>query len=504
VKLFRAGGQGAEDAKLLSELKDLKASIDRAQAVAEYDLDGRILEANGNFLRLFGYTLEEVRGRHHRMLVPPERAQKPAYEESWRTLKSGQVVGGTFPRVAKGGRELWVQASCTPVLDDAGRPYKIVEFAVDLTAEMTSRRKGEAEREEAERQQTAAVAAMGEALGRLARRDLTVRLDPGVMGRHARLAEDFNGAVGVLRGALGSVQAATGGLRNGSEEIAAAADDLSRRIEQQAAGLEETAAALDEITQTVKATADGARKASSMVADAKSEAERSGEVVGQAVEAMGQIEGSSRQISQIIGVIDEIAFQTNLLALNAGVEAARAGDAGKGFAVVASEVRALAQRSADAAKEIKTLISASSQQVEQGVGLVGAAGKALQTIGARVHEIDALVGEIAASAQEQSTGLSQVNATVNQMDQVVQQNAAMVEQATAASHAMQAETEQLSDIVAGFEVGSAEGAHRPAARRPAPAPVAAPARPAASPARALGRRLAVGLGAEPAGGWEEF
>jgi methyl-accepting chemotaxis protein len=190
-----------------------------------------------------------------------------------------------------------------------------------------------------------------------------------------------------------------------------------------------------------------------VVSQAKTDAEHSGAVVREAVSAMAEIETSAQQISQIIGVIDEIAFQTNLLALNAGVEAARAGDAGKGFAVVASEVRALAQRSAEAAKEIKALISASSQQVDKGVNLVGETGKALERIVTQVAQINGVVAEIAASAQEQATGLQQVNTAVNQMDQVTQQNAAMVEESTAASHALAQETEELARLIGRFEVG---------------------------------------------------
>ena len=253
---------------------------------------------------------------------------------------------------------------------------------------------------------------------------------------------------------MSRVTAATDGIRGGSEEIGIAADDLSRRTEQQAASLEETAAALDEITSTVRRSAAGAKQASEVVAGAKLEAERSGIVVDQAVAAMGEIETSSREIGNIIGVIDEIAFQTNLLALNAGVEAARAGEAGRGFAVVAQEVRALAQRSADAAKEIKTLIGASARQVEAGVGLVGQTGEALRGIVAKVVEIDALIVQISASAQEQATGLHQVNTAVNQMDQVTQQNAAMVEQTTAATHALKGQTAELVALISAFQVGT--------------------------------------------------
>ena len=293
--------------------------------------------------------------------------------------------------------------------------------------------------------------------------DLTARLQQAFPSKYEALRADFNRAAEQLELTLAGIVSSAGTIRSGASEIASAADDLSRRTEQQAAGLEETAAALDEITATVRKTATGAKAAADVVLAARGDAQTSGDVVQQAVAAMSEIEQSAQEISQIIGVIDEIAFQTNLLALNAGVEAARAGEAGRGFAVVASEVRALAQRSAEAAKEIKALISASSQQVGSGVHLVGQTGEALQRIVGRVAEIDTLVGEIAASAQEQSLGLAQVNTAVNQMDQVTQQNAAMVEQSTAASHNLANEAQTLAESAAKFRV-SAAPAGRPARR----------------------------------------
>ncbi|HEY2662658.1 MAG TPA: methyl-accepting chemotaxis protein [Caulobacteraceae bacterium] len=308
------------------------------------------------------------------------------------------------------------------------------------------------------------LAQLGEALGQLSDGDLTAEISGTVAPGYQALKSDFNSATVALREAMSAVVANTDGIRNGADEIAQASDDLSRRTEQQAASLEETAAALDQLTATVKKSAAGARQASNVVDEAKGEAEHSGEVVRQAVAAMGEIEKSSHQISQIIGVIDEIAFQTNLLALNAGVEAARAGEAGRGFAVVAQEVRALAQRSAGAAKEIKGLISASSTQVGSGVELVGQTGDALHRIVTKVAEIDALVSEIAASAQEQATGLAEVNTAVNQMDQVTQQNAAMVEQSTAATHTLRNEAADLIRLVSAFRIGAP--AHQPAQRGP--------------------------------------
>ncbi len=344
------------------------------------------------------------------------------------------------------------------------------------------------------------LARLGEALGQLSAGDLTVEISGAVAVDYQALKTDFNTAVAALCEAMSAVVANTDGIRNGADEIAQASDNLSRRTEQQAASLEETAAALDQLTATVKKSAAGARQASNVVDEAKGEAEHSGDVVRQAVSAMGEIEKSSHQISQIIGVIDEIAFQTNLLALNAGVEAARAGEAGRGFAVVAQEVRALAQRSAEAAKEIKGLISASSAQVGAGVQLVGQTGDALQRIVTKVAEIDALVSEIAASAQEQATGLAEVNTAVNQMDQVTQQNAAMVEQSAAATHTLRNEAADLIRLVSAFRIGDA-GAQKPARAAPRQRSASVPALKTMG-----GRGVSAARKPEPAARaeWEEF
>ncbi len=345
------------------------------------------------------------------------------------------------------------------------------------------------------------VVALGRRMRGLADGDLTYRIEGEFAPKAAQLKTDFNAAIAQLQQAVSVVVANIAGIRSGAGEISQAADDLSRRTEQQAAGLEETAAALDEITATVNKTASGARQASDVVQAAKGDAETSGVIVRDAVSAMQAIEGSSSQISQIIGVIDEIAFQTNLLALNAGVEAARAGEAGPGFAVVASEVRALAQRSAEAAKEIKTLISTSTTQVGSGVKLVGQTGEALQRIVDRVAETDGLVSEIAASAQEQAVGLAEVNTAVNQMDQVTQQNAAMVEQSTAASHSLAQEAQSLQASVAQFRVG--DNVQAPVSRT-------ASARVGHSPNLKVQALKAVGRGGAAlkpqaaSEGWEEF
>jgi methyl-accepting chemotaxis protein len=504
-KMRSAGGAG-DDRNRLVELEAKVAAMDRSQGVIEFALDGTVLAANSNFLSMVGYAAADIVGRPHSTLVDPAQARGEDYRRFWDRLRAGEFIADKFRRVGKGGREVWLQASYNPLFGSDGRPFKVVKFATDITAVEAARTRAEQERDARAAEQAEVVELLAGGLEQMAAGNLMLRLSDAFPSDYERLRADFNAAMQQLEETMSVVAANTSGISTGADEIALASDDLSRRTEQQAASLEETAAALDEITATVKKTASGAKQASDVVTAAKGEAQHSGVVVSQAVEAMGQIESSSQQISQIIGVIDEIAFQTNLLALNAGVEAARAGDAGRGFAVVAQEVRALAQRSAEAAKEIKALISASTQQVGQGVSLVGETGKALQSIVAKVAEIDALVSEIAASAMEQSTGLAEVNSAVNQMDQVVQQNAAMVEQSTAATHSLRAEADELTRLISRFSVA---GGH--AVARPAPRPASARSKPAPSPARALTRKVAASFGgaasAPAAGGgsgWEEF
>ncbi len=293
---------------------------------------------------------------------------------------------------------------------------------------------------------------LGEGLKRLAEGDISFQLNEAFATDYEPLRQNFNDSLRQLAQTIGSVLHSVASMDSGTREISGGANDLSKRTEQQAAALEETAAALDQITVNVRNSSKRTEEARSVAALANQNAAKSAEVVSLAVEAMRRIEESSRQISNIIGVIDEIAFQTNLLALNAGVEAARAGEAGKGFAVVAQEVRELAQRSAQAAREIKALITASGTQVSSGVSLVGETGTALKAIGDHVVQINGLMDAIAVSAREQSTGLAEVNTAVNQMDQTTQQNAAMVEQSTAASAALASEATRLRDLVNQFKL----------------------------------------------------
>ncbi|RTL90947.1 MAG: HAMP domain-containing protein [Hyphomicrobiales bacterium] len=343
--------------------------------------------------------------------------------------------------------------------------------AEERTAE--ERRRIEAEYRELEesslqKERDTVAQSIGRGLERLSAKDLTHRIDDNLPDAYRRLQNDFNAALSQLDGAIQHVAGGANLIGTATMEITSAADDLSRRTEQQAASLEETVAAISEIATTVAKTATGAKHASEVVSATKADAEKSGVVVQQAMEAINRIEKSSNNIAQIIGVIDEIAFQTNLLALNAGVEAARAGEAGKGFAVVASEVRALAQRSAEAAKEIKGLISASTDEVGEGVTLVVEAGKALARIVEAVGEIDGIVSGIAIGASEQSTSLQQVNSAISQMDQDVQKNAAMVEETTGATHNLRRETEALISSISSFRLSETAAAAPPQRKAPRP------------------------------------
>jgi len=303
-----------------------------------------------------------------------------------------------------------------------------------------------------EDEQADVVSRLANGLERLAQGDLTAQITKAFPAGYEKLRGDFNAAVRQLKETMGDLVSAVDAMRSGAGDISQATDEMSRRTESQAASLEESSAALDEITANARRTADGAKKVAEAMGGARADADKSGAVVAEAIEAMRAIAGSSKQISQIIGVIDEIAFQTNLLALNAGVEAARAGEAGRGFAVVAIEVRALAQRSASAARDIKQLIQTSGGLVDTGVGLVGQTGEALTRIAVSVSQIDGLVRDIADAMAQQSSGLVQVNAAVDEMDRVTQSNAAMVEQSAAASHTLSAEATGLAQKVGRFRI----------------------------------------------------
>lgn len=354
------------------------------------------------------------------------------------------------------GDEIGVMARAVKVFRDGVVEKLRLAREAEATRSATEAEKARVDREKAAAAtlQAQVVGALAEGLGRLAEGRLTYRIDTAFSAEYERLRRDFNSAIDRLESTLSTIVVNTSAISSSTSHISAASDDLSRRTEQQAANLEETAAALAQITDTVQATSEGAREAHRLVGRTKTDAEGSSRIVTEAIDAMKRIDKSSSEMGQIIGVIDEIAFQTNLLALNAGVEAARAGEAGRGFAVVASEVRALAQRSADAAREIKTLITSCSQEVSQGVTLVGRTGSELNNILVSVKEISAIVAKISNGAQEQAASLIEINMAISRMDSATQQNAAMVEESSAASRSLADETQQLMRLVEHFDIGT--------------------------------------------------
>jgi methyl-accepting chemotaxis protein len=488
-----AGTTAADEAERLrlTDLEGKVAAMDKVMAEIEFDLKGTILSANANFLGALGYSLDEVKGKHHSMFVEPAYRESQAYREFWAKLGRGEFDAQRYLRIGKGGRQVWIQASYNPIFGQDGKPYKVVKFATDITESVKAAaafedavketetimqaasrgdfgrrvqlagKSGSVERMATginglldniasivqETNSVVASASAGDLLGRVS--------ESGREGEFLSLTHGLNLLLEATRVIVDNIKQATGEVQRGAGEISRGNTSLSQRTEQQASSLEETASSMEEMTSTVKQTADNATQANQLAMAARTQAEKGGSVVGKAVSAMSAINASSRKIADIIGVIDEIAFQTNLLALNAAVEAARAGEQGRGFAVVASEVRNLAGRSATAAKEIKTLIQDSVGKVDEGTKLVDQSGQTLEEIVQAVKKVTDIVAEIAAASQEQSTGIEQVNKAVMQMDEVTQQNAALVEEAAAAAEAIVEQTSALTAQVAMYRTDAA-------------------------------------------------
>jgi methyl-accepting chemotaxis protein len=452
-------------------------AINKSQAVIEFAMDGTILHANENFLNAMGYSLDEIRGQHHSMFAEPAYSQSPEYREFWEKLRRGEFDAGQYRRLGKGGKEIWIQASYNPIVDSNGKPFKVVKYATDVTATAT------------------AVAQTQEVVQAAENNDLSRRIPmEGKSGDIRILCEGVNGLLDAFSSVVGEIKSVAEEVTNASGEISASTTDLSQRTEEQAASLEQTSSSMEQISATVKKNADNAQHATQSATDTRAVAERGGDVVRKAVEAMSAIEQSSSKISDIIGVIDEIARQTNLLALNAAVEAARAGEAGRGFAVVASEVRSLAQRSSQAAKDIKGLITDGNGQVKQGVDLVNRAGTALDEIVSSVKNVAEIISDIAVASLEQSSGIEQVNKALAQMDEVTQQNSALVEQNAATAKALEQQAQGMNSRVSQFHIDATseqvkvvrlnESRAAPAERAAKAAASAERAPKAAAPARA--------------------
>ncbi|HEY6258719.1 MAG TPA: methyl-accepting chemotaxis protein [Xanthobacteraceae bacterium] len=483
------------------------SAIERAQAVIQFTLEGKILHANENFLKAMGYTLDEVRGEHHSMFVDPAYRQSAEYRMFWEKLGRGEFDANQYKRIGQGGKEVWIQASYNPILDTNGKAFMVVKYATDVTAQVLA---SQALQVAVQQIQEVVTAAKGN--------DLTPRVPlEGKSGEIANLCGGVNDLLETMMRVIFEIKAVANEVSSASAEISTSTTDLSQRTEEQAASLEQTSASMEEISVTVKKNAEHAQQANQSASNTRQVADRGGEVVAKAVEAMAHIEVSSRKISDIIGVIDEIARQTNLLALNAAVEAARAGDAGRGFAVVASEVRSLAQRSSQAAKDIKDLITNSNSQVKEGVELVNRAGSALAEIVESIKEVAGVVAGIATASTEQATGIEQVNKALTQMDEVTQQNSALVEENAATAKTLEDQSRTMSERVAAFVIDDRSAAAetvRPAAKPasdvrrprlvdpPAKRPAAVPRKPVAGPARKMQTALAAAVKDDP--DWQEF
>lgn len=471
-------------------------AINLTQAVIEFTLDGSILTANQNFLQTLGYQLDEIKGRHHSMFVDEQFKRSAEYQNFWQRLRSGEFFVDEYKRFGKGGKEVWIQGSYNPILDAEGKPFKVVKYAVNIT------------------NRKVVVNEIKRVMTLLSQGNLSVDIEQPFAGEFAELGQLMSDFISSLRQIITDINEAASTIKLAATEISAGNIDLSSRTEQQASNLEETASSMEELTSTVKQNSDNSRQANVLAGKASEIAVSGGQLIEQVVTTMASINESAQKISDIIGVIDGIAFQTNILALNAAVEAARAGEQGRGFAVVASEVRTLAQRSANAAKDIKGLISDSVNKIRNGNELVDRSGSTMKDIVVSIKRVNDLMAEIAAASSEQATGIDEINKAVTQMDEMTQQNAALVEEAAAASESLLAQAEQLYEHVAIFSLheqvestgravakkdsnrlGSKTTPQRPALKKPIQRPVSKKASTVPVPAK---------IPAEEDAEWESF
>ncbi|MBJ3786429.1 methyl-accepting chemotaxis protein [Devosia sediminis] len=452
LEVFRANAveKAALDAQARQHLAEAAdhtgqlQAISRSQIVVEFDLHGVVLAANDNFLALLGYRLEDIVGRPNAQFLFDADPASASYRQFWTDLSEGAFKSGEYRRRTRSGQEVWIQSTFTPIFDTDGVPYKVVQFATDVTARKAS------------------VAAIGAGLKQLAEGDLSTTIERPFPPEFEDLRLALNGTVQRFADVVGQLRTTSRSLRTASGELLSGANDLSERTTRQAATIEETSAAMEELAATVASNAGMAEDAAGKAETVSSVAAESGAVMGEATGAMERITQSSAKISNIIGMIDDIAFQTNLLALNASVEAARAGDAGKGFAVVAVEVRRLAQSAAQASAEVKALVEKSAEEVRGGSSLVSAAGDRLRAMLDAVRENSDLVRAIARASREQAASIEEVNTAVRTLDQMTQHNAALVEETNAVIAQTEGQTQALDRIVDVFVLGEADAAPAPA------------------------------------------
>lgn len=430
----------------------LKA-IDRAMAVIEFDLNGIILKANDNFCGAVGYDADELRGQHHRIFVEPSFARSDEYQAFWRRLAAGEFISGTIKRLNKAGEVLWLEATYNPIYNAEGRVYKIVKYATDVGSSETTQ-----ELQSAMLEATKALENI--AAGRLdqqAKMQIDTSRETMFSDMIDNLSNAINSTVTTLDNVVTEVLQMAKEVSNASDEVAKGSNDMNSRTQDMAAALEQTSSSMEEMTSTVHANTESANKANRLAAQARDEAQSGGQVAQQTVNAMEMISQSSKEIAEIIALVDGIAFQTNLLALNAAVEAARAGEQGRGFAVVAGEVRNLAQKSAEASKDIKALIEQSTRNVESGTKYVNETGTVLASINDVVQQVAEIIDNIAGSSREQTAGIEQISGALTNLDGVTQVNAALVEEASAAAQVLNNQAVGLSRLMSYFQSDQTTG-----------------------------------------------
>jgi PAS domain S-box-containing protein len=424
------------DSQTTMELEGQLAAINKVMAVISFDMDGKIIDVNQNFLNLVGYRRDEVLNKHHRIFVESSLADSPEYSELWAKLNRGEYDAGDYKRIAKSGKEVWLQASYNPIVDLNGKPYKIVKYASDITANKVL-------------QMTVGKVMMDTSMvmRALSSGDLTQTLGGEYQGEFAMLQTAVNETITKLAQTIKAINDAGSRIAKASSEISEDNIDLNQRTEEQASLLEKTAASVAELTSTAGQHAENTRQANQLAANAVEQADKSTNAISTLIASSA----SSKEVTDIIGVMDEIAFQTHLLALNAAVEAAHAGEQGHGFSVVSSEFRNKAQRLSFAVKEMKALINESGDKLKESSVLVDESGRNLENIMIGTKKLGAIISEIAAASAEQAQGIEHVNKAVTQMEEMMQQNAALVDQSTTASQSLEEQGKGLQRLMTFFK-----------------------------------------------------
>jgi methyl-accepting chemotaxis protein len=449
-KVIKFASDITQKALIESDNQGQLRAISRSMAVIEFDLQGKVLTANDNFLNLLGYQLSDIVGQQHRMFIDPDYAKGTEYAQFWTTLASGKFLSATYKRIGKGGKVVWIEASYNPILDSDGKVYKVVKYANDVT-----------ENENNKLMLAQAVTRVSDVLLDMSNGNLTRRVEGTFSGQLGELQSAINNMADKLSGIVQAASSSAFVVNDASAQISQGSLDLSARVQEQASALEETSSTMHEMTSAVQTNTENARKVADLTQQVQQQSAAGVIVMNDTINAMKSIQESSSKIADIVTLIDSIAFQTNLLALNAAVEAARAGEHGRGFAVVASEVRALAGKSADAAKDIKGLIEDSVNRIHTGTQLADKSGEMLNGISASVLQVASMVEQIANASKEQAVGINLVNQSVADIDRMTQENAALVEETTAAATSLNNEAESLQKNMAFFNTGvSADDNHR--------------------------------------------